>query len=76
MKRAIQVQVRMPNELVKDIDRWVAKGRFASRSDAVKTILALHLDRERTREFHEMLLRRSEEVRRKPGSLVPLEEVQ
>jgi len=75
MKRATQVQVRVPDELVKEIDRWVAKGTFASRSDAVKTILALHRERERTREFYEMLVRRSGEARKKPESLVPLEAV-
>ncbi|RJS77487.1 ribbon-helix-helix protein, CopG family [Candidatus Bathyarchaeota archaeon] len=34
----VQVQVRMPEKLVKEIDRWVAEGRFKSRSDAIKTI--------------------------------------
>ena len=70
-----QVQVRMPEKTVNDIDRWIAEGRFASRSDAIKTIVALHHERERARRFYKLLLKRSKEVREKPEILVPLEEV-
>jgi Arc/MetJ-type ribon-helix-helix transcriptional regulator len=70
-----QVQVRMPEGLVKEIDRWVAEGRFKSRSDAVKTIVAVYQERERTREFYRMLVERSREVGEKPEILVPLEEI-
>jgi len=69
-----QVQVRMPEGLVKEIDRWVAEGRFKSRSDAVKTIVAVYQERERTREFYRMLVERSREAREKLEILVPLEE--
>ncbi len=65
----------MPEGLVKEIDRWVAEGRFKSRSDAVKTIVAVYRERERTREFYRMLVERSREAREKPGILVPLEEI-
>jgi len=65
----------MPEKTVSDIDRWIAEGRFASRSDAIKTIVALYQERERTRRFYELLLKRSKEVREKPEILVPLEEV-
>jgi Arc/MetJ-type ribon-helix-helix transcriptional regulator len=70
-----QVQVRMPEKLVKQIDRWVAEGRYASRSDAVKTILAIHEERERTRQFYSMLMRRSKEARMKPKALRRLDEI-
>jgi len=40
-----QVQVRMPEKLVKEIDKWVAEGRFKSRSDAIKTIVVLYEER-------------------------------
>ena len=70
-----QVQVRMPEKIVKDIDRWIAEGRFASRSEAIKTIVALYQERERTRRFYTMLMERSKEAREKPRILVPLEEV-
>lgn len=71
----MQVQVRMPEKSVKEIDRWVADGRFASRSDAIKTIVAIHQERERTRQFYKLLLERSREAREKPEILLSLEEV-
>jgi len=70
-----QVQVRMPEKLVKEIDKWVAEGRFKSRSDAIKTIVALYEERECTREFYKMLVERSKEAKEKPEILVPLEEI-
>jgi Arc/MetJ-type ribon-helix-helix transcriptional regulator len=70
-----QVQVRMPEKLLKDIDRWVAEGKFASRSDAIKTIVTIHEERERTRRFYEMLLERSRQAREKPQALVALDQV-
>lgn len=72
----VQVQVRIPEEVVEEIDRWVAKGRFRSRSDAIKTILALYDERQKTREFYKMLDRRRREAREKPEILVPLEDVE
>jgi len=70
-----QVQVRMPEKVVKEIDRWIAEGRFASRSEAIKTIVALYQERERTRRFYTMLLERSKEARERPEILIPFEEV-
>ena len=70
-----QVQVRIPDDLVRELDRWIAEGRFSSRSEAVKTIVALYKERERTRKFYEMLTRRSEDARRHPERLVPLRDV-
>jgi len=71
----VQVQVRMPEKTVREIDKWIAEGRFASRSDAIKTIVAMHEERERTREFYKLLLERSREAKEKPEILLPLEEV-
>ena len=70
-----QVQVRIPDDLVKELDRSIAEGRFSSRSEAVKTIVTLYKERERTRKFYEMLSKRSEDARRHPERLIPLEEV-
>jgi len=70
-----QVQVRIPEELVKELDRWIAEGKFSSRSEAVKTIVALYKERERTRKFYDALLRESEEARKHPESLIPLKDV-
>ena len=70
-----QVQVRIPEELVKELDRWIAEGKFSSRSEAVKTIVALYKERERTRKFYDELLKESEEARKHPEFLVPLKDV-
>ena len=70
-----QVQVRIPDDLVRELDRWIAEGRFSSRSEAVKTIVALYKERERTRKFYEMLSRRSEDARRHPERLIQLKDV-
>ena len=69
-----QVQLRLPEKMLEEIDRWVAEGRFKSRSDAIKTIISFYEERERTREFFRMLMRRSEEARKHPEALVSLEE--
>lgn len=57
-----QVQLRLPLKMVEEIDRWVEEGRFKSRSDAIKTIISLFEEREKTREFLTMLNARSEEA--------------
>jgi Arc/MetJ-type ribon-helix-helix transcriptional regulator len=61
--------------MVRDLDKWVEAGRFASRSEAVKTIVALYNERERVRTFYEMLSNRSREAKENPADLLPLEEV-
>ena len=70
-----QVQVRIPEELVEEIDHWIAEGRFTSRSEAVKTIVTLYQEREKTRKFYDMLLKESEEAKKHPETLVPLKDV-
>jgi Arc/MetJ-type ribon-helix-helix transcriptional regulator len=70
-EKMVQVQLRVPEKLVKDIDRWVKKGRFKNRSDAVKTILIMHQERERTRGFYKVLVERSSEARKRQGLLTP-----
>ena len=70
-----QVQLRLSHETLEQIDRWVAEGRFKSRSDAVRTIIGFYEEREKTREFLKMLMKRSEETRKHPESLIPLEEL-
>jgi len=69
-----QVQLRLPQEMIVEIDSWVAEGRFKSRSDAIKTIISLYDEREKTRKFYELLNKRSEEAKRHPEKLVPIEE--
>lgn len=70
-----QVQLRLPEKTVEEIDRWVAEGKFKNRSDAIKTIISLYEEREKTREFYHLLLKRSQQAKEHPETLVPLEEV-
>jgi len=71
----VQVQVRLPEELAKQIDKWIQEGKFVNRSDAIKAIVSLYSEREKTREFYAMLERRSREAREKPEKLIPLEKL-
>ena len=70
-----QVQVRIPEKLLDEIDAWIAEGRFKSRSDAIKTIVSFYEEREKTRAFLQMLNDRREDVEKKPEELVPLDDV-
>lgn len=69
----ISVNVRVPEGLVKPIDAWVKQGKFASRSDAIKSMIAFYEEREKTRQFLAMLDQRSREAHENPDSLIPLE---
>jgi Arc/MetJ-type ribon-helix-helix transcriptional regulator len=69
-----QVQLRLSQKTLEEIDRWVTEGRFKSRSDAIKTIVSFYEEREKTREFFKMLVKRSEEAGKHPEALIPLEE--
>ncbi|MFP3985429.1 MAG: ribbon-helix-helix domain-containing protein [Candidatus Bathyarchaeia archaeon] len=71
-----QVQLRLPEKMLEEIDKWVAEGRFKSRSDAIKTILSIYEEREKTRQFFKMLVKRSEEAMKHPETLVSLEDLQ
>ena len=66
--------MRLPQKMIEDIDKWIEEGRFKSRSDAIKTIISLFEEREKTREFLAMLNARSEEAEERPETLIPLEE--
>jgi len=71
----VQVQLRLGDKTVSEIDKWVREGRFKSRGDAIKTIVSLYEEREKTMKFLKMLTKRSEEARKNPGILVALEEL-
>jgi Arc/MetJ-type ribon-helix-helix transcriptional regulator len=70
-----QVQLRLPEKTLEQIDQWVKEGKFKSRSDAIKTIISLYEEREKTRQFYEMIHERSQEAKQHPEKLVPLEEI-
>jgi len=61
--------------MLEEIDQWVAEGKFKNRSDAIKTILSFYEEREKTREFFKMLIKRSEEAKKHPERLIPIEEL-
>jgi Arc/MetJ-type ribon-helix-helix transcriptional regulator len=69
----ISVNVRIPENLVGSIDDWVKKGKFASRSDAIKSIVTFYGEREKTLKFAQMLNERSAEARNHPEKLIPLD---
>ena len=70
-----QVQLRLPEKMLAEIDSWVSQGRFKNRSDAIKSIIALYEEREKTREFFKLLHSRSVQTKKHPETLVPIEEV-
>jgi Arc/MetJ-type ribon-helix-helix transcriptional regulator len=69
-----QVQLRLPEKTLEQIDQWVKEGKFKNRSDAIKTIINLYEEREKTRQFYQMLHNRSQEAKERPEELIPLEE--
>ncbi len=71
----VQVQLRIPERIVREIDGWVAEGRFRSRSDAIKTIITLYEERTKTMEFFRMLMKRSREAEENPHVLIPLDDL-
>ena len=69
-----QVQLRLSQKTIEELDKWVAEGRFKNRSDAIRSILSYYQEREKTREFYKMLNQRSKESKEQPETLIPLEE--
>ncbi len=68
-----QVQVRVPDEMIRTLDKWIEGGKFKSRSDAIRTVLFQYEEREKTREFYRLMVERSKEAREHPEELLPLE---
>ena len=71
-----QVQLRLSQKTLEEIDNWIAEGRFKNRSDAIRTIISFYEEREKTRKFLKMLTTRSEEAKKYPEALIPLEDLQ
>lgn len=68
-----QVQVRVPEQMIRTLDEWVEGGKFKSRSDAIRTLLFEYEEREKTRQFYRLLAERSREAHEHPEELIPLE---
>ena len=71
-----QVQLRLPQKTIEEIDNWVAEGRFKNRSDAIKSIINYYQEREKTCDFFNLLMKRSEEAKQHPETLIPIEELE
>jgi hypothetical protein len=71
-----QVQLRLSQKTIEEIDKWVSEGRFKNRSDAIKSIINYYEEREKTCVFFNMLIKRSQEATDHPETLVPLEEIE
>jgi len=69
----MQVQIKLSEDMVHEIDQCVQEGRFRSRSDAVRVIVKLYRERERMVGLGGMLLERSEEAKARPEILSELE---
>ncbi len=76
MSNLAQVQLRLPQKTLEEIDNWVTEGRFKNRSDAIKSIINYYQEREKTCDFFNLLLKRSEEAKQHPESLIPIEEIE
>lgn len=70
-----QVQLRVPEQMIRIIDIWIKQGRFQSRSEAIKTMISEYQEREKTRKFYKMLIKRSKEAREKQEILIPLRDI-
>jgi Ribbon-helix-helix protein, copG family. len=71
----VQVQVRIPEGLLEKIDEWIEEGKYNSRSEAIRYVLMLYEEKEKTREFYKMLVERSREAKEKTEDLIPLDEI-
>ena len=57
-----QLAVRLPDAMVKEVDRLVAAGRYESRTDAVRVALERLLDEVRRQDVDEAIVRGYERV--------------
>lgn len=72
----VQVQLRLAEGTVKDIDEWIEEGKFKNRSDAIRSIIDFYEEREKTIAFYKMLMKESKEAEENPELLIPIEEVE
>ena len=69
----VQVQVRVPDEKIREIDKLVKEGVFKSRSDAIRTMIELYQERKKIRKFYTMLRERSKDAEERSEELISLE---
>ena len=71
----VQVQLRMPEDVVQEVDQLVKEDKFKNRSDAIKGIVAIYMESRKTRKFFKMLNKLSKEAKEHPEKLIPIEDV-
>ncbi len=71
----VQVQVRMAEKEVDEIDRMVEEGLFKSRSDAIRSIVKVYEHNQKVRDFYEEIERIDRETEENPERLIPIEEI-
>lgn len=59
------VQLRMPEQMIKYLDKEITLGNFNNRSEAIKLIVYEHIQKEKTKAFLEELEKRSEDAKQK-----------
>ena len=70
----VNVQVRLPEQILKGIDTDVKAGMFSNRSDAIRTIVSFYEMSKKRKDFTEMLERRFAEI--KNGEFVSISELE
>lgn len=75
MEKGVSVQLRLPRQTVQEIDSDVRKGRFKSRSDAIRYILQWFEEREKTLRLIRNLEKASAEAKKHPEKWARLEDL-
>jgi len=71
---SVNVQVRLPEQTVKTIDKEVDNDVFSSRSDAIRTIVEFYEYEKKRMKFFDMLEKRAEEI--KKGNYITIEKLE
>lgn len=71
----VQVQVRMAEKEVDEIDKMVKEGMFKSRSDAIRSIVKIYEHNQKVRDFYKTLEKRSKEAEENPEIMIPIGEL-
>ncbi len=57
------VQLRMPEQMIKYLDKEITLGRFNNRSEAIKLIVYEYVQKEKTKQFIEEINSRSKDAK-------------
>ena len=75
MSDQVQVQLRVPKKMVKEIDSLIKKGHYKGRSDAIRAMISAYQEREKTRAFLSMLNEASKEAEKHPKRMIKLRDL-